>query len=244
MCPARRTIPITGILFLAAALAGAGQGVWTSSSPVVSIRAVAADASVDGLVYAASDTTVFVSRDGGASWTAGESSLHGISTLVADPATPLHVFAGTELGVFRSPDAGAHFAAGGPPEPVRAIAVDRTGTTLLYSAGNGQPPVRRSTDGGTTWSNAAGPFTAGRIAALLFRTSNEALVVAGLEGDMSYYPAVFARSANFGRSWSLARDVDAPGEPRALRELGGRPAALRGVRRAGGRRQPRQRRHF
>jgi len=47
MLSARRSIPITGVLFMVAALGRAGE-VWTSSGPQAGIRAVAVDPSGNG----------------------------------------------------------------------------------------------------------------------------------------------------------------------------------------------------
>jgi hypothetical protein len=202
MLHAKRTIPITGLMLLAAALAAAGQGAWTSSSPTVAIRAVVADASVGGVVYAASADTVFVSENGGASWTTAASGLQEVTSLLADPGHHSALFAGTEIGVFRSADAGARFVPTGLVSQIRALAVDGSGTELLAAVKDGRPPVMRSTDAGATWTAAYGPHTVGRIAALLIHPEQPNIAYAGLEGDMSYYPMLVARSGDGGSTWT------------------------------------------
>lgn len=201
MLRARRTIPITGLLILLASLARAGQETWTGSGPAPHVVALAADVAEDGVVYAADGTTVYLSTNGGASWAVAASGLDGISVLVADPGRASSLFAGTNHGVLHSTDRGAHFAATGLRTAVRSLAIDATGRVLVSSDGVRGSPPRRSADGGATWSPAVGPRTAGRVAALLFNPAPPGVAFAGLEGDMSYYPAIIAGSSDGGATW-------------------------------------------
>jgi len=216
MLYARRSIPITGVLFFVGVLAQAGQGTWTSSGPAPAIVAVAADASAGGVIYAASGSTIYLSTDGGGSWTPGASNLRGIFTLVADPGHASSLFAGTDFGVFHSLDRGEHFAVAGLTISARLLAADATGEVLVCSDGGRNSPLHRSADGGASWTEAVGFRTAGRVAALLFDPARPNNVFAGLEGDMSYYPAIIARSADGGTSWSKVQSFNGTAGVHAL----------------------------
>ena len=123
-----------------------------------SINTLAVDARNEAVVCAGTATGgVFVSRDGGASWSALNAGLGGLDVraLAVDPRNSSVLYAGLEGGgVFKSTDGGAHWVRGStgmdPTATVRAIVVDPTDSTIVYAA-DLRTGVYRSDDGGKLW---------------------------------------------------------------------------------------------
>jgi len=100
---------------------------------------------------------LWVSRDGGRSWSAVE-GLRGqsIRALAQAPSNPRIMVAGTLEGVFRSTDAGATWKQISPPgsreiHEVESLAIDPTDPDVVY-AGTWHLPWK-TTDGGQNWHN-------------------------------------------------------------------------------------------
>jgi photosystem II stability/assembly factor-like uncharacterized protein len=115
------------------------------------------------IVYAGSSAGLFLSLDGGVSWTAtgprhSSGTSYSIYELVIDPTRPGTVWAGTGSGLlFKSVDRGATWNATGPDLGLQftsALAVDSAGTVWAgFSGYFGQPGgLFRSPDGGATWT--------------------------------------------------------------------------------------------
>lgn len=106
---------------------------------------------------------LFVSEDGGASWTLAPSDLPAIFALAADPVTPGRLLAGTVLrpgapaNLFQSRDGGLHWSPLGDlpaSSGVRQIAWDpRVATWYVATLKSG---IYRSLDDGATWTLLAG----------------------------------------------------------------------------------------
>jgi photosystem II stability/assembly factor-like uncharacterized protein len=104
-----------------------------------------------------SDGGLWVSRDGGRSWSAVE-GLRGqsIRAFAQAPSNAAVLFAGTLEGVFRSRDAGATWELISPPgskeiREVESLAIDPADPEIVY-AGTWHLPWK-TTDGGRNWSN-------------------------------------------------------------------------------------------
>jgi photosystem II stability/assembly factor-like uncharacterized protein len=100
---------------------------------------------------------LWVSRDGGRSWSAVE-GLRGqsIRALAQAPSDPKILIAGTLEGVFRSTDAGATWTQISPPgsleiHEVESLAIDPADPDVIY-AGTWHLPWK-TTDGGQNWHN-------------------------------------------------------------------------------------------
>ncbi|MCU0612136.1 MAG: YCF48-related protein [Candidatus Eisenbacteria bacterium] len=117
------------------------------------------------IVYAAAETGLHVSHDGGVNWEAvAHEQVTGFTpSIVAvqpDDADTLYV-GRPDAGVLKTQDGGQSWSlltAGLPEAPVLALAIDAGDvTTLFATTGAGQPSVGgagvfRSTDGGSTWA--------------------------------------------------------------------------------------------
>ncbi|MEO6324322.1 MAG: hypothetical protein ABIT01_07725 [Thermoanaerobaculia bacterium] len=128
-------------------------------------------------VLAGTDSGVFRSTDSGANWALSNSGLPNtrIRCLASDPASPLVVYAGIQGGLYRSADAGQtwnHLGSFGT-QAVWAILV--TGTTILAGEDVG---LRRSTNGGTSWSASGIGFT-GQPTSFAIDSAQAGVVYAG-----------------------------------------------------------------
>jgi len=102
------------------------------------------------------DGGIFISHDGGASWTAqAEMQGQSVRSLTEAPSEQKILVAGTLLGVFRSEDGGEHWARISPEgsteiHEIESLAVDPTDPKVIY-AGTWHLPWK-TTDGGKNWS--------------------------------------------------------------------------------------------
>jgi photosystem II stability/assembly factor-like uncharacterized protein len=103
------------------------------------------------------DGGIFISSDGGATWTSQpEMRGQSVRALAASASNPHMVVAGTLEGVFRSSDSGAHWERISPRESreiheVESLAIDPTNPDIIY-AGTWHLPWK-TIDGGKTWAN-------------------------------------------------------------------------------------------
>ena len=157
----------TGVLCTVAAASAAAQG-WVIAGPEGgSITALAADAVAHRTVYAAArGGGVFVSRDGGHSWSDGNHGLTDpdVTGLAVDPTRGGTLFVATRTGgVYRSTDGAASWTRtaaglerGDRFASLTSIAVDPGDPSRLLAGSNETTAVYRSTDGGLHWAPSAG----------------------------------------------------------------------------------------
>src|SRR5581483_4235086 len=116
-----------------------GTGLPTSTilNPLT-IDSIVVDPATPTRVYAAAYSFgVFVSTDGGASWSqANNASLDpSVRVLAIDPVVPTTIYAGTDSGVYRSLDRGVSWTGGGGGlTDVNIIAIDPGNAGLMYAA--------------------------------------------------------------------------------------------------------------
>lgn len=158
-------------------LGTAGWGVWHSGNAGESwtrhrgpfplntrIQALVAHPTEAHTVYAAGDTGLYVSHNGGAVWArvGTQGDIPTIWSLAIDPVDPNIIFAGTRpSGVYRSRDGGQHWQRLDVPIAatcmigetfVTALVVDADDHNVVW-AGVEIDGVFRSTDGGDTWTH-------------------------------------------------------------------------------------------
>src|SRR6202035_4816849 len=155
---------IGGILagaLLAALPLCAGPGSWTPFGPDGgSFMAVAVDPGDAQTIFASSDGAVYVSHDGGDSWSLSNSGLEGqaVIALAFAPGDPTRLFALSTFSgsldptpaVFRSDDAGAHWSpvAGGKEFLFNRSLLVLPGDAVLVGTDTG---IWRSANDGATW---------------------------------------------------------------------------------------------
>ena len=158
-----------------------GQAIWrspdcgdswdrvrTSIYPENDARALAVHPRQPHIVYAGTDSGIYRSEDRGASWERLDSPLNSMHTwaLAIHPVEPDTIFAGTNpSAVFRSRDGGQKWEKLSIElaEECRAVIIPRV-TALLVDPGDHRTVwagievdgVRRSTDGGDTWTSIDG----------------------------------------------------------------------------------------
>lgn len=112
---------------------------------------------------------VFMSADGGASWTSKSEGLPSLEVrgLAADPRNPTTLFAASFLGLAKTTDGGAHWALTSlVAAPIHAVVVDPRRPQNVFAATDGG--VFGSRDGGDSWTPGTG--FGGRVLALALDT--------------------------------------------------------------------------
>jgi hypothetical protein len=128
-------------------------------------RVVGVSPSDSTVVLAGTDTGVYVSRDGGATWLMSMAGMHlpsGISGFVTSPGLPTHVFALTTTGLYASTDNGGHWVPAGAGLPscggcsVSSLVIDPSPSpVMLYATATPDGILYRSGNFGTSWVLAA-----------------------------------------------------------------------------------------
>jgi hypothetical protein len=129
-----------------------------SGLPPQTITAIALNPATPTTLYAGDDIgDVFVSSNGGGSWTNSTNGINGggaVASLLVDPQAPSIVYAALNSGVFKSADGGSSWAlvANGLPNGISvsglSLSSPPSSVLLLSSFANG---LFSSTDGGGSW---------------------------------------------------------------------------------------------
>jgi photosystem II stability/assembly factor-like uncharacterized protein len=112
---------------------------------------------VVGAFVVADGGGIYISNDGGVTWTAQPEMLgQSVRSLVYAPSDPKILVAGTLDGVFRSNDSGGHWERISPKDSVEiheveSLAVDPENPNIIF-AGTWHLPWK-TTDGGKNWTN-------------------------------------------------------------------------------------------
>jgi len=140
------------------------------------VYALAADPAASNHLFAGTEMGLFVSNDGGASWTRPTGTLPG--RLVSDLAFADDVLlAVTDLGLYHSDDGGANWQTGDlPPVPINVLLVGSPASTVY--AGTALGPYK-STDSGDTWTTWGTGLADGDVHALAIDPSDASHIVAG-----------------------------------------------------------------
>ena len=131
----------------------------------------------------AEDQGLYRSTDGGANWSrvsVGPFGNASMFQLVVSQASPNVLYASTVEGRFRSSDAGANWSAFSVPNVIVAsVAIDPGNVAVVY-VGTSDGRVLKSSDGGTSWSEAnVGLYSPSNITTLLIDPRNTTNIYAG-----------------------------------------------------------------
>jgi photosystem II stability/assembly factor-like uncharacterized protein len=163
-------------------------------------------------ILAATEGRVYVSRDGGATWTRASGELASVWVVtVASDASGSLALAGTETQVFRSQDRGDSWtpaSAGLRSSWITALAVDPQDSSKVWAAAEGfagspKSGLFRSADAGQSWSLSNGPALptpstgSPTVSALLIGPGHPSTVYAGGAEGLAVY-----RSDDDGEHWT------------------------------------------
>ncbi|MGE5247516.1 MAG: WD40/YVTN/BNR-like repeat-containing protein [Verrucomicrobiota bacterium] len=165
----------------------------------VNARAFAQSAADPLLLACGGDDGVFLSRDGGKSWTASGTDIPGLSliqSLAFDPGEPQTLFAGTYRQAFRTRDAGLHWSrvADGMVLDATVYSFDfqRDDPSKLWVSTCGW--VYRSDNGGDHWTRFTSGFTNRRTPVVRLDPVSPGVLFAGTVGGLH-------RSEDGGDTW-------------------------------------------
>ena len=199
----------------------------TNGIPAGSISDIVGDPGVPTRFYAASNGTVYLSNDTGASWAVATGngfnvvagarvllSVHNsqgndvVYAFVTDPA-------GTLVNVYRSPDQGANWNPLGVPTPLLfpgtqgdihgAILADRTDPSTVWVSGDRQPDNTEIGGGPDQWPN---PNGASNYSANVFRNVAGAWQVMTNNGANGSSPHADSRSMAFDADGNILHTCD------------------------------------
>jgi len=160
--------------------------------------------------YAADAVWVAKSVDGGETWTYSTVGGDYVTSLAVDPATPSTLYAGVFHatprggGVYKSVDGGVKwsFVSGTIISPagryydVNSLAIDPSGTSVVY-AGTSGGGVFKSSDGGTTWVAANTGLGSVSVCALVIDPRSPATIYSAADRR-----GIF-KSTDGGTTWTL-----------------------------------------
>ena len=167
------------------------------------IRIVLLDKANSNIVYADTDSGLFKTITGGASWSLVNTSLPGANALVLDPSNSNTLYAGIGNGqVYKSIDGGSTWSAIGSislpsGKPLLALLIDPVHANILYAGTNGSG-VFKSTNGGASLFAINTGLTDTDINTIALAPTTPNTLYAGAVDD-----GVF-KTINGGTTWSIA----------------------------------------
>ncbi len=181
---------------------------WSSKNRGIAnsvVTSVAVDPLRPGTVYAGIRFGISKTENGGLTWNALELGVEEaieIVDVLVDPGSPNTVYAASNDGhVGRSTDAGATWSFVSAGLEIRRMIADPFNPETLYAAGGYYGDgVRKSTDGGQTWTSAG--MSDIRVEALVADPLVPQTLYAGAAGGAANGRGVF-KSTDGGASWTL-----------------------------------------
>ena len=167
--------------------------------PHAPVNSFAVNPLVPDTLYAGTDTGVFKSTDGGASWAGSGLTGMNVRAIAVDPEALGILYAGTQNGVFKSTNSGMDWTATDVSGiDVYSLAINSQIPSTLY-AGTWGGLVFKSTDSGLGWSAVNEPFAYAFVTSLAIDPQSPETVYAGTSGG------VF-KSTDGGTSWSAVNN--------------------------------------
>lgn len=201
----RTSVALAVVLFLGWVATAHAQGslTWTlTTGPTGGFVSALAQAPLSpGVVYAGSNSGVYLTRDGGARWSFASQGLPDDSMITALVALrePNIVLAGTHVGIYRTRDGGVNWTNVDPRlanQIIHAFLVDPQNARTIYAAT--ATTILRSENSGEAWSDVGVDLKAARVWAL-----------AALPDAATLYAATDAgvyTSRERGTRWQLTSD--------------------------------------
>ncbi|MEW5720174.1 MAG: hypothetical protein AB1817_16225, partial [Chloroflexota bacterium] len=180
-----------------------GNIVWTMTAGPTGgfVNALALAPNTPGMLYAGSNSGVYLTRDDGAHWSLVAKGLPDDPNITALAITrdPAVVLAGTLSGIYRTRDAGANWTTVDPRlanQIINAFQSDPQNPNFIYAAT--ASTVLRSDNGGDTWSDVSADLKSTRVWALAFTADATTLYAATDAG-------IYA-SRDHGARWQASSD--------------------------------------
>jgi len=171
------------ILWFISPVHAQGNIVWTLTAGPTGgfVNTLALVPGVPGMMYAGSDSGVFITRDDGAHWSAASQGLPDASPITALVVlrAPNVVLAGTHRGIYRTYDAGATWTNVDPRlsnQIIHAFLLDPNDPNRIYAAT--ATTVLRSDNAGDTWNDVGTDLKSTRVWSLAFSSDATTLYAA------------------------------------------------------------------
>ncbi len=172
---------------------------WSAITTGYETSVVAFDPSNPSIVYAGTGGALGRSADSGATYV--PVLLESTSSLAIDPSSPATLYAGTVDHIYKSTDRGLTWTPvyTGPGHSfVKALAVDPGNSQVVWAAMT-FGGVKKSTNGGATWTSVTGsvpmgPAPSSVVAIAVHPTSSNTVVMLGMDGVY--------RTTDGGTNWS------------------------------------------
>lgn len=212
--------------------AAAGGGVWrstddganwtvlTDSLSSLACGAIATDPLTPDIVYLGTGELnysndsyygdgLFKTTDGGTTWTKLFDTFIGryFSQIVVNYSNPDIVYVASDVNVYKSTNAGLNWSNTRCGSLVNCLIMDPANTQVLYASlgGTGTNSIKKSTDGGTTWStltNGLPTTSMGRTQLAIART-NSNIIYASIANRVNNSLLGLYRTTDGGANWSL-----------------------------------------
>jgi len=178
----RTAILLATCLWLGLVCTASAQGslVWSVTAGPAGgfVNTLALVPNTPGMIYAGSDSGVYLTRDDGARWSAVSQGLpaNPLITALVVLRAPNVVLAGTHNGIYRTSDAGATWTSVDPRQShqiIHAFLLDPATPQRIYAATANT--VLRSDNAGDTWNDVGADLKSTRVWSLAFSLDGQTL---------------------------------------------------------------------
>ncbi len=193
-----------------------GGKTWAGSGLTTSVTAVGGSAAAPGVVYAASNSTIYKSAGVGKGWSPLNVTASQVTAILVDPVSPATIYAAAAEGLLKSTDAGATWVQESTGAlPVWALAMNPARPSTLMAAFNpfpnspfayiSTPNVYLSTDGGVTWALLAN--SPGSVTAVACDPTNPSVWYAAGPDPNSVSTSSVYKTTDNGSTWTRLTDA-------------------------------------